>query len=149
MVVFSCVAKFADIDEPPLDKEGNIAKWMQNLTDFTGLFFKRTPAVDLRGLLLYLVRRMRDDKAYTLAYVVHSLVKTLFGWQDLSVDQLRADQLPQLAAGYVLLVEGRQQAQKKNLKAVESLEKVFWPEQDEFKIAFSLVEQLAQMAQFV
>ena len=32
---------------------------------------------------------------------------------------------------------------------MESLEKVFWPETDEYKIAFSLIEQLAQMAQYV
>lgn len=49
----------------------------------------------------------------------------MYGWTDIVVDQLNADQLDQLAAGYMLLCE-KENAVKKNVKALESLVQLFW-----------------------
>lgn len=56
-----------------------------------GSFFKRNPTVDVKPLLVYLCHMMRDEQQFTLAYVLHTVIKTMFGWQDVPVDQIKAD----------------------------------------------------------
>lgn len=70
----------ADSTESHLDSEGDTAKWIINISDFIGSLFKRYQQIDMFGVLSYLCNKMRDDKAFTLAYVLQSVVKGLFGW---------------------------------------------------------------------
>lgn len=65
ILAFSCLSKLADsysVGENPFDGEGGQAKWLQNLTDFMGSFFKRNPNIDIKPLLTYICNMIRDEK---------------------------------------------------------------------------------------
>lgn len=126
ILAFSCISKLADTTDSHFDVEGNYSKWLQNVADFAGSFFKRYPNVDITPIFTYLIHMIRDEQQFTLAFVLHTIIKTMFGWQDIPVHLLKADQLELLASGDALLTEGTQNGLKKNLKAMESLEKLFW-----------------------
>ena len=66
---------------------------------------------------------------------------------------MQPEQLNVLAAGFVLMLQGRNQSQqlRSNKKSTEALLSLFWDEatNDHQKIGLRLMVQLAQQAQFV
>ena len=107
VAAFCCLTKLADTSDSHFDQEGNYSKSLQNLADFMGNLFKRYPGIDIQPILFYICHMIRDENQFTLSYVVHNILKTMYVWEDIVVDYLKADQLDQLAAGYMLLCEGR------------------------------------------
>lgn len=147
MAAFSCLCKLADLEGSHFDSEGNYSKTLTNLAEFMGGFFNRIPTTDIQPILSYIVNASRDHNQFPLGYVVHLLLRTMSGWHDFVVDQLKASQLDQLAAGYALLCEGRQESLNKNVKALEALLTLFWSSDEQ--IGFRLMGQLAASAQWV
>ena len=73
-LAFTIVKHLADTNEPHLDMNNNVAKWLSNLTDLATQFFKRFSQVDMLGLFTYLTNRLRDDdgdQSFVLAYMVN------------------------------------------------------------------------------
>ena len=62
IVAFSCLSKLADTSDSHFDVEGNYAKWLQNITEFAGSFFKRYPNVEITPLFTYLCHMIRDEE---------------------------------------------------------------------------------------
>ena len=62
IVAFSCLSKLADTNDSHFDVEGNYAKWLQNITEFAGSFFKRYPNVEITPLFIYLCHMIRDEE---------------------------------------------------------------------------------------
>jgi hypothetical protein len=61
IAAFCCLSKLADSSDSHFDVEGNYAKWLQNITEFTGSFYKRNPSVEIKPLFTYLIRVIRDE----------------------------------------------------------------------------------------
>jgi hypothetical protein len=59
------------------------------MSDFLGNWFRRNESVDVTGVLTFICHRMRDSKDFKLAYVLHTIIKTVFGWKDLEVELLK------------------------------------------------------------
>lgn len=90
MAAFSCLCKLADLEGSHFDSEGNYSKTLTNLAEFMGAFFNRIPATDIQPTLSYIVNASRDHNQFPLSYVVHLILRTMSGWQDFVVDQLKA-----------------------------------------------------------
>jgi len=113
-----------------------------------GNLFKRYPSIDMQPVLCYICHMIRDHEEFTLAYVLHTILKTMYGWTDIDLAHLQSDQLDLLAAGTTLLCEGKQaNAVKKNIKALESLVSTFWSADS--NIAARLMTHVAYSIQFV
>lgn len=39
----------------------------------------------MTGLLTFLVHKLRDEDAFTLAYMLHTIIAKMFGWSDLEI----------------------------------------------------------------
>jgi hypothetical protein len=61
IAAFSCLSKLADTTDSHFDVEGNYSKWLQNVSEFTGSFFKRYPNTDIIPLLTYICHMIRDE----------------------------------------------------------------------------------------
>jgi len=153
IMAFTIVKQLVDSTESMLDAEANVAPWLQNLTEFASQFFKKYHSVDMLGLLTLLLHKMRDEDSYILGFVLHQLIVKLFGWSDHVINQLPANQLNVLAAGFALLLEGRNQTQqfRKNSKSSEALVSLFWDAKSDghSKLGMRLMAHLAQQTQFI
>lgn len=127
-MAFTIVKHLADTTEPALDRNQNVSKWLINLTDLASQFFKKFSHVEIMGLLTYLVHKLREENSFVLGYMVNQIVAKMFGWSDLVINQLQPDQLNILAAGFVLMLQGRNQSQqlRGNKKSTEALVQLFW-----------------------
>lgn len=57
-----------------------MALWLQSMESFIGAFYERCPHVEFRGIVCYVLRRLRDGHVTELG-VLSSLLKTTGGWQ--------------------------------------------------------------------
>ena len=57
----------------------NVSQWLQSLEAFSGAFFKRFPFIEFRGILSYLMRRLRAGKVLELG-ILASLLKVAGGY---------------------------------------------------------------------
>ena len=57
----------------------NLSQWLQSLESFIGAFYKQCPTVEFRGLLLYLIQRLKDGHVLELG-VLRTLLKTAGGY---------------------------------------------------------------------
>jgi hypothetical protein len=104
---FTITKHLADSTEQALDDEANVEKWLNYLTKFASCFFKKYHNVDIVGLLTFLLHRQRDEDNFLLGYVLNQIIAKMFGWHDLVINQLPANQLNIIAAGFVLMLEGK------------------------------------------
>ena len=104
---FTITKHLADSTEQALDDEANVEKWLNYLTKFASCFFKKYHNVDIVGLLTYLLHRQRDEDNFLLGFLLNQIIAKLFGWHDLVINQLPANQLNIIAAGFVLMLEGK------------------------------------------
>ena len=58
----------------------NSALWLQSMESFIGAFYEKHPTVEFRGIVCYVMRRLRDGHVTELG-VLSSLLKTTGGWQ--------------------------------------------------------------------
>jgi THO complex subunit 2 len=73
----------------------NVSQWLQSLETFSGAFFKRCAFVEFRGILCYLMRRLKDGNVMELG-ILRTLLKVPGGYSfidyspaaSLSVSQL-------------------------------------------------------------
>ena len=56
-----------------------MAMWLQSMESFIGAFYERYPTVEFRGVICYLMRRLRDGHVTEIG-VLRSLLKTTGGW---------------------------------------------------------------------
>jgi THO complex subunit 2 len=57
----------------------HVSQWLQSLESFTGAFYKCFPFIELRGILCYVMRRLKDGHVMELG-VLRKLLKTAGGW---------------------------------------------------------------------
>lgn len=57
----------------------NVSQWLQSLESFTGEFYKRRPFVEFRGVLSYLIRRLRDGNVMELG-MLRTMLKVAGGY---------------------------------------------------------------------
>lgn len=63
-----------------LSEDGvNVSQWLQSLETFSGAFFKRFPFVEFRGMLCYLMRRLREGNVMELG-ILRTLLKVPGGY---------------------------------------------------------------------
>jgi len=67
----------------------NTEQWLTSLETFTGAFYKRFPDVELRGLLFYVMERMKEGVTSELG-VLRSLIKTAGGYGFVDYDSTSA-----------------------------------------------------------
>jgi hypothetical protein len=65
-----------------LDSEAFVSKELRNLTEFTALFYKSFPEVDLLPLMTYILNRMKTDHCHE-TIVLSRIMQAMFGWRDL------------------------------------------------------------------
>ncbi len=109
MMAFMIVKHMADTTESPLDQNQNVAKWLINLSDLASQFYKKFPQVEMTGLFTYLIHKLRDENCFVLSYMINQIISKMFGWSDLVINQLQPDQLNVLAAGFVFMLQGKNQ----------------------------------------
>ena len=147
-MAFTIVKNLADTTEKPLDINQNVAKWLINLSELASQFFKKYSQVEITGLFTYLIHKLRDENEFVLGHMINQIIAKMFGWSDLVINQLQPDQLSVLAAGFVLILQGRNQSQqlRSNKKPTEALLALFWDSatNDHQKIGLRLMVQLAQ-----
>jgi THO complex subunit 2 len=57
----------------------NVSQWLQSLEAFSGAFFKRYPSIEFRGIISYLMRRLREGHVMELG-ILSSLLKVAGGY---------------------------------------------------------------------
>jgi THO complex subunit 2 len=57
----------------------NVALWLQSMESFIGSFYERYPFVEFRGVVCYVMRRLRDGHVTELG-VLRNLLKTTGSW---------------------------------------------------------------------
>jgi hypothetical protein len=68
------------VNRSRLKEDGvNVSQWLQSLESFTGAFYKCFPFIELRGILCYVMRRLKDGHVMELG-VLRKLLKTAGGW---------------------------------------------------------------------
>lgn len=68
------------VNRSRLKEDGvNVSQWLQSLESFTGYFYKRFPSMELRGILRYLIGRLKDGHVMELG-MLRTLLKTAGGW---------------------------------------------------------------------
>ncbi len=77
------------------------------MTKFEASFFKKYQNVEIIGLFTYLLHRQREEDNFLLGYVLNQIIAKMFGWSDQVINQLPANQLNVIAAGFVLMLEGK------------------------------------------
>jgi hypothetical protein len=85
---FSCLSKLSEMTDSNFDAQGNYTKTLTNLADFMGNLFKRYPQIDMQPFLSYICHMIRDNEQFTLAYVMHTVLKTMYGWTDIDLAHL-------------------------------------------------------------
>ena len=81
-----------------------MSQWLQSLEAFSGAFFKRYPSVEFRGILAYLMRRLRTGHVMELG-ILGSLLKVAggYGFADYSpAASLSSTQLEGRAGSFTL-----------------------------------------------
>ena len=63
----------------------NTEQWLSSLETFTGAFYKKFPFVEMRGILMYITKRLKDGHASELG-ILSSLIKTVGGYGFVSYD---------------------------------------------------------------
>jgi hypothetical protein len=58
-------------------------------------------------LFTYLLHRQREEDNFLLGYVLNQIIAKMFGWSDQVINQLPANQLNVIAAGFALMLEGK------------------------------------------
>lgn len=89
----------------PLADDGiNLSQWLQSLEAFTGAFIKKCPDVEFRGILSYLVHRLKDGHVLELG-VLKTLLKTAgsFSFADYSPAASLSEQQLEGQAGSLIL----------------------------------------------
>lgn len=93
------------VNRSRLKEDGvNVSQWLQSLEAFVGAFYKRFPRVDFRGILNYLVHRLKEGHVMELG-ILKALLKNSGGWgfQDYSpAASLSATQLEGRAGSNLL-----------------------------------------------
>jgi THO complex subunit 2 len=87
-----------------VDDGVNVSQWLSSLESFTGSFYKRCPQVEFRGLLWYLIGRLKDGHVEEIG-ILRTLLKTAggYGFADYSpVASLAATQLEGRAGSQML-----------------------------------------------
>jgi THO complex subunit 2 len=70
----------AGVNRSRLKEDGvNVSQWLQSLESFTGALYKRFPFLELRGILSYIMNRLKDGHVMELG-VLRTLLKTSGGW---------------------------------------------------------------------
>ena len=77
------------------------------MTKFAASFFKKYQNAEIIGLFTYLLHRQREEDNFLLGYVLNQIIAKMFGWSDQVINQLPANQLNVIAAGFVLMLEGK------------------------------------------
>jgi hypothetical protein len=91
---------------------------------------------------------IRDSQQFTMAFVMQQILKSMYGWAGIDINHLESSQIDLLAAGNLLLCEGKQAGPvKKSIKALESLIQLFWGTTEH--LAFRLMGQVAFSAQHI
>lgn len=70
---------FARLLDRETDDGVNVSQWLQSLETFTGEFYKQYPFVESRGVLSYLMRRLRDGHVMELG-ILRSVLKVSGGY---------------------------------------------------------------------
>ncbi|CAB9497394.1 THO complex subunit 2 [Seminavis robusta] len=128
-------------------KEGgiNVALWLQSMESFIGSFYERYPFVEFRGIVCYVMRRLKSGHVTELG-VLRSLLKTTGGWSFADYSPAASLSLAQLEgrAGSTLLKRETMTfgvVDKFNLRASRQLRFVLQSED----IGVSLLILLAQV----
>ena len=149
-MAFMIVKHLADTTESALDPNQNVAKWLVNISELASQFYKKYCQVEITGLFTYLVHKLRDENSFVLSYMINQILSSMFGWNDLIVNQLQPDQLTVLAAGFVLMSKKHTNQQQLNRsgfkKSADALANMFWNEKtnDNQKLGLRLMVGLAQ-----
>ena len=61
----------------------------------------------MKGLITFLLHKMREEDTFLIAYMLNQIIAKMFGWTDFVINQLLSEQLDILAAGFVLMLEGK------------------------------------------
>jgi len=56
--------------------------FFKNQVEFASQFFKKFPSVDMEGFLSFLLKRMKNDNDFALAFILHGVIVKMFGWSD-------------------------------------------------------------------
>jgi len=68
------------VNRSRLKEDGtNVSQWLQSLETFAGAFYKSFPFVEFRGILAYLMNRIKDGHVMELG-VLRALLKNVGGW---------------------------------------------------------------------
>ena len=106
----------------------NVSQWLQSLEAFSGAFFKRFPFIEFRGILSYLMRRLRAGKVMELG-ILASLLKVAggYGFADYSpAASLSVTQLEGRAGSFALKRESMTFGifEDMNQRATDTIKKV-------------------------
>jgi hypothetical protein len=109
-----------------LDDEALVLPQLRNVADFTGMFFKAFPTVDLKPLMTYILNRMEGNKCHETT-MLSKILHLMFGWKD---DLSNYQPLERLAAGLRLKLDLADSAHLflENRLARESLASLFGAE---------------------
>ncbi|CDW79776.1 tho complex subunit 2-like [Stylonychia lemnae] len=153
MVAFSLVRLISDSPEQRLDSEANPNDWLQNLAEYSALFFKKYCQVDMVGLLTYLLNKMRYDNEFNEMIILKEVIAKMFGWSQFNVNEMTPSQLQALAGGIVLRLEHMSQYNnfKRTQKSSDALQNLFWQRTNDkpLSLAFRLMANLAKMTQYI
>jgi hypothetical protein len=107
MIAFSILRNLIEKQEEYsiIDSEGYIQQNFLYLTEFTSLFFKNFSNVDLIPLISYILNRLKQGDNYQEAFMLSTLLTTMFGFKDLEINILNEKQLLSLAGGIQLKLE--------------------------------------------
>lgn len=68
------------VNRSRLKEDGvNLSQWLQSLESFVGAYYKRYPSVEFRGLLCYLMHRLKDGHVMEIG-LLRTLLKASAGW---------------------------------------------------------------------
>ena len=75
-MAFTILKHLSETDKPEVN--GEISNWLQNLSDFAALFFKKFPSVDMLGIITFLLRDMSSSDGF----VLHVILSKMYDWTD-------------------------------------------------------------------
>ena len=92
-MAYTLVRHLSDSNSPSLDNEANIAQWIQNLSEFASLFFKKYCHVDMLGLLNYLLNQLRTKNEFVHMVILKEVIAKMFGWSQFNINEMSTSQL--------------------------------------------------------
>jgi THO complex subunit 2 len=112
----------------PSEDGVNVSQWLQSLEAFSGAFFKRYPFVEFRGILAYLMRRLREGQVMELG-ILGSLLKVAGGYSFVDYSpaaSLSSAQLEGRAGSFTLKLETMSFGivEEMNLRATDKIKRV-------------------------